>query len=308
MNQFENLDRGFDLLQERLPRGFQTYLPIAPVLLLVGLFILYPIFRAITSSFTDKSLLNPQDATYIGFENYSQILTNSEIQMVLINTLIWVSVGSAVAITLGFAMGWIMFEKLPYTALASAIVLVPWILPRVVGASIWKFMFSGSSGIINELLLQTGLIQEYQILLGNPDVSIWPPIVGMIWRLAPLFALLTLTSLKGIDSNLYEASSIDGANPWEQFRFITLPSMKYNLAIGFLLMLIYNIRNFSMVWVMTSGGPGYSSTTLPIMIYRAAFIDFDVGFASALSVGLFVVLLIFSYYYVKTYDKIREEF
>jgi len=308
MSQSETLDRNYKLLINKFPRGIKSYFPVAPVLILVGVFILYPILRAIISSFTDKSLLRPQDAAYIGFENYSQILSSSEIQMVLINTVLWVTIGSAIAIILGFVMGWIMFEKLPYTALASAIVLVPWILPRVVGASIWKFMFSGSSGIINELLVQVGLIQEYQIFLGDPNLSIWPPIVGMIWRLAPLFALLTLTSLKGIDGNLYEASSIDGANPWEQFRFITLPSMKYNLAIGFLLMLIYNIRNFSMIWVMTSGGPGYSSTTLPIMIYRAAFIDFDVGFASALSVGLFVVLLIFSYYYVKTYNKLRGGF
>jgi multiple sugar transport system permease protein len=308
MSQSETLDRNYKLLINKFPRGIKSYFPVAPVLILVGVFILYPILRAIISSFTDKSLLRPQDAAYIGFENYNQILSSSEIQMVLINTVLWVTIGSAIAIILGFVMGWIMFEKLPYTALASAIVLVPWILPRVVGASIWKFMFSGSSGIINELLVQVGLIQEYQIFLGDPNLSIWPPIVGMIWRLAPLFALLTLTSLKGIDGNLYEASSIDGANPWEQFRFITLPSMKYNLAIGFLLMLIYNIRNFSMIWVMTSGGPGYSSTTLPIMIYRAAFIDFDVGFASALSVGLFVVLLIFSYYYVKTYNKLRGGF
>jgi multiple sugar transport system permease protein len=84
--------------------------------------------------------------------------------------------------------------------------------------------------------------------------------------------------------------------------------MRYNLAIGFLLMLIYNIRNFSMVWVMTRGGPGLSSTTLPVMIYRQAFTDFNVGMASALSVLLFLVLLVFSYYYIKVYDKVQGEF
>jgi multiple sugar transport system permease protein len=98
---------------------------------------------------------------------------------------------------------------------------------------------------------------------------------------------------------------MDGATPWEQFRFVTLPMMRYNLAIGFLLMLIYNIRNFSMVWVMTKGGPGVSSSTLPVMIYRAAFVDFQVGFASALSMLLFAVLLVFSYYYIKLYDRVQ---
>jgi multiple sugar transport system permease protein len=166
-------------------------------------------------------------------------------------------------------------------------------------------MFSGSQGIINELLVQLGVFDEYVVMLGSTGLSLWPPIVGMVWRLAPLFALLTLTSFQGIDEQLYEAARMDGATPWEEFRYITLPLMRYNLAIGFLLMLIYNVRNFSMVWVMTKGGPGVSSTTLPVMIYRAAFVDFQVGFASALSMLLFVVLLIFSYYYIRVYDRVQ---
>jgi multiple sugar transport system permease protein len=270
-------------------------------------FILYPIAQAIYSSFFTKSLLQPDQAEFVGLANYVEIWTDPDIHQVLWNTAIWVTVGSLVAIVLGFLMGWLLDEKLPYTSVASAIVLIPWVLPRVVGASIWQFMFGGSQGIINELLVQIGIVDEYIVMLGSTDLSLWPPIIGMIWRLAPLFALLTLTSLQGIDEHLYEAARMDGATPWEQFRYITIPMMKYNLAIGFLLMLIYNVRNFSMVWVMTKGGPGVSSSTLPVMIYRSAFVDFEVGFASALSVMLFVVLLVFSYYYIQFYDKVQGE-
>ncbi|WP_152040227.1 carbohydrate ABC transporter permease [Salinigranum salinum] len=292
----------------RVPEGFRVYLPILPVMVLVGVFILYPIAQAIRSSFTDKRLLNPEEAEFVGLENYAEIWTNSEIHQVLWNTFVWVTVGTLAAIVIGFVLGWLLQEKLPYTSVASAIVLIPWVLPRVVGASIWQFMFGGSQGIINELLVQIGLIDEYIVMLGSTDLALWPPIVGMVWRLAPLFALLTLTSLQGIDEHLYEAARMDGATPWEQFRHITLPMMRYNLAIGFLLMLIYNIRNFSMVWVMTKGGPGVSSSTLPVMIYRAAFVDFQVGFASALSMLLFGILLVFSYYYIKAYDKVQGGF
>ncbi|PSQ15140.1 sugar ABC transporter permease [Halobacteriales archaeon QS_8_69_26] len=292
----------------RVPDGVRVYLPILPVLALVGVFILYPIAQAIWTSFTDKHLLRPDEAEFVGVENYGEVWTNPQIHEVLWNTFVWVSVGSIAAIVIGFVLGWLLHEKLPYTSVASAIVLVPWVLPRVVGASIWKFMFGGSQGIINELLVQLGVIDDYVVMLGSTELSLWPPIVGMVWRLAPLFALLTLTSLKGIDRQLYEAARMDGATPWEQFRYVTLPMMRYNLVIGFLLMLIYNIRNFSMVWVMTRGGPGVSSSTLPVMIYRAAFVDFQVGFASALSMLLFAVLLVFSYYYIQVYDKIRGEF
>ncbi|WP_284011513.1 carbohydrate ABC transporter permease [Haloarcula pelagica] len=307
MSYVDHAQSSYENVSKHVPESLRVYLPILPVMTLVGVFILYPIAQAIYSSFFAKSLLQPDQAEFVGLANYVEIWTDPDIHQVLWNTAIWVSVGSLAAIVLGFLMGWLLDEKLPYTSVASAIVLIPWVLPRVVGASIWQFMFGGSQGIINELLVQLGFVDEYIVMLGSTELSLWPPIIGMIWRLAPLFALLTLTSLQGIDEHLYEAARMDGATPWEQFRYITIPMMKYNLAIGFLLMLIYNVRNFSMVWVMTKGGPGVSSSTLPVMIYRAAFIDFEVGFASALSVMLFVVLLVFSYYYIQFYDKVQGE-
>ena len=308
MSYVDNARSSFERTLDRIPESLRVYLPILPVMALVGVFILYPIAQAIYTSFFEQGLLNPSQAEFVGLANYAEIWSSQSIHQVLWNTLIWVTVGSVASIVLGFIIGWMLYEKLPYTSIASAIVLIPWVLPRVVGASIWKFMFGGSQGIINELLVQLGVIDDYIVMLGSTELSLWPPIVGMIWRLAPLFALLTLTSLQGIDEHLYEAARMDGATPWEQFRYVTIPLMRYNLAIGFLLMLIYNIRNFSMIWVMTSGGPGLSSTTLPVMVYRTAFVDFNVGMASALSMILFVVLLVFSYYYIQVYDRIQGEF
>jgi len=297
----------YEQVLDEIPEELKAYLPVLPVITLVGVFILYPIIQAIYSSFTDKTLLSPEDAAFVGLENYAEIYTNPDIHEVLWNTFIWVTVGSILAILLGFLMGWLLHEKLPYTSVASAIVLIPWLLPRVVGASIWQFMFSGSQGIVNEILVRLQIVDEYIVMLGSTDLSLWPPILAIIWRLAPLFALLTLTSFQGIDERLYEAARMDGATPWEQFQYVTLPQMRYNIAIGVLLLLIYNVRNFSMVWVMTRGGPGVSSSTLPVMIYRAAFVDFQVGFASALSLLLFVILLVFSYFYIKVYDRARSD-
>lgn len=307
MNYADQAGSRYEKALDQIPESIRVYLPILPVMVLVGLFILYPIAGAIYTSFFEKDLLNPSQAEFVGSANYVEIWNSSEIHQVLWNTFLWVVVGSLVAIVLGFVMGWLLHRKLPYVSVASAIVLIPWVLPRVVGASIWQFMFSGSQGIVNELLVQLGLIDQYIVMLGNPEYSLWPPLIGIIWRLAPLFALLTLTSFQGIDEHLYEAAKMDGATPWERFRYITLPLMRYNLAIGFLLMLIYNIRNFSMIWVMTKGGPSVSSTTLPVMIYRTAFTDFNVGMASALSVLLFAILLVFSYYYIKVYDKVQGD-
>jgi multiple sugar transport system permease protein len=307
MSHIDTSRPSYEQVLDGIPEELKAYLPVLPVITLVGVFILYPIIQAIYSSFTDKTLLSPEDAAFVGLENYAEIYTNPDIHEVLWNTFIWVTVGSILAILLGFLMGWLLHEKLPYTSVASAIVLIPWLLPRVVGASIWQFMFSGSQGIVNEILVRLQIVDEYIVMLGSTDLSLWPPILAIIWRLAPLFALLTLTSFQGIDERLYEAARMDGATPWEQFQYVTLPQMRYNIAIGVLLLLIYNVRNFSMVWVMTRGGPGVSSSTLPVMIYRAAFVDFQVGFASALSLLLFVILLVFSYFYIKVYDRARSD-
>lgn len=308
MSYADHAQASYERALDRIPEELRVYLPIVPVVALVGVFIIYPIVQAIYSSFFEKDLLSPDDTEFVGLENYQELWVNPQIHEVLVNTLIWVGVGSVASIVVGFLIGWLLFEKIPYTSVASAIVLVPWVLPGVVGASISQFMFGGDQGIINELLVQLGVTDSYVVMLGSGNLSLWPPIITMVWRMAPLFALLTLTSFQGIDEHLYEAARMDGATPWEQFRYVTLPMMRYNLAIGFLLMLIYIVRDFSVIWVMTQGGPGVSSSTLPIMIYRAAFIDFNVGFASALSLVLFVILLVFSYYYIKVYDKIRGEF
>ncbi|MFB6137049.1 MAG: carbohydrate ABC transporter permease, partial [Halobacteriaceae archaeon] len=209
---YTTAERGsVESLLNRIPERVRVYLPILPVLALVGLFILYPIAQAIYSSLQDKSLLNPAQAEWVGLANYRTIWNSPTIHEVLWNTFVWVTVGSSAAIVIGFVMGWLLYEKLPYVSVASAIVLVPWVLPRVVGASIWEFMFDGSQGIINELLVQLGVIDQYIVMLGSTELSLWPPIVGMVWRLAPLFALLTLTSFQGIDEHLYEAARMDGA-------------------------------------------------------------------------------------------------
>lgn len=307
MSHVDQTQSTYEKAIDQVPDSLRVYLPVLPVVVLVGLFILYPIARAVYSSFFEKSLLRPDQAEFVGLANYAEIWNSPAIHQVLWNTFLWMVVGTLAAIVIGFVMGWLLHKKLPYVSVASAIVLIPWVLPRVVGASIWGFMFGGSQGIINEILVQLGVINQYVVMLGSTELSLWPPIVGIIWRLAPLFALLTLTSFQGIDTHLYDAARIDGATPWEQFRYITLPMMRYNLAIGVLLLLIYNVRNFSMIWVMTQGGPGVSSTTLPVMIYRTAFTDFNVGLASALSVLLFSVLLIFAYYYIQVYDRVRGE-
>jgi len=291
-----------------VPPSMRAYLPILPVLSIVGLFIFFPILNAIYTGFFTKSLLQPNQQTLVGVSNYQQIVANADIHTVLINTGIWVAAGSLISVVIGFLMGWVMHNKLPYESVASGLVLIPWILPRVVGASIWAFMFNGSQGIINELLLRLGIIEEYIVMLGEPALSLYPPLIGMIWRLAPLFALLVLTSLKSIDERQYEAAEIDGATPWEVLRYITLPRLKYPLAIGFLLMLIYDIRNFAMIWAMTKGGPLLSSTTLPVMVYRTAFTNYNLGLASALSTLLFLILLVFSYFYIRIYDNVQENF
>ncbi|MEY7851913.1 carbohydrate ABC transporter permease [Natrarchaeobius sp. A-rgal3] len=285
----------------------EPYLIVGPVMALVGLFIVVPIFQAIYSSFFAQSFLSPDEQTFIGLENYVTIFNDPTLLGVIWNTVIWVVAGSILSVLLGFFVGWLLYEKVPYTSVAMGITLIPWVVPGIVGATVWRFMFSSNVGIINELGVQVGLLDSYVVVLGDPSTSLYGPLVAMVWRLFPLFALLTLTGLQSVDERLYEAAEIDGATPFEKFVFITLPQMKYVLAIGVLLMLIYVIRDFEMIWVMTTGGPGESSSTLPIMAYRTTFQEYQIGLGSAISTLLFGALAVFSWAYIYVYKQMEDD-
>ncbi|MFC6976716.1 carbohydrate ABC transporter permease [Halomicroarcula sp. GCM10025709] len=129
MSYVDHAQSSYENVSKHVPESLRVYLPILPVMTLVGVFILYPIAQAIYSSFFAKSLLQPDQAEFVGLANYVEIWTDPDIHQVLWNTAIWVSVGSLAAIVLGFLMGWLLDEKLPYTSVASAIVLIPWVLP-----------------------------------------------------------------------------------------------------------------------------------------------------------------------------------
>ena len=284
------------------------YLLLAPVLLFVGVFLLYPILRGLEMSFYRRSLLRPGQSAWVGLDHYQTIFGDPGTAVVLWNTLLWVLIVSVVSIAIGFVAGWLLYHKIPYTSVAMGITLVPWIVPGVVGATLWSFMFSVRVGVFNEMGVRLGLIDSYVSVLGSPDLSMYGPVVGMIWRMFPLFALLTITGLEGIDERLYEAAEVDGATPWEKFRYITIPQMRYVLVIGILLMAIFVVRDFEMIWVMTGGGPGVSSSTLPILAYRQAFVNYNLGMGAAISTVLFVIVLAFSFVYLRVYSQIRGDF
>lgn len=284
------------------------YLLLAPALIFVGLFLLYPILRGLYMSFYDRSMLRPGQSTFVGLQHYRTIFGDPGTAVVLWNTFLWVAVVTVLAIAIGFAAGWLLYYKIPYTSVAMGITLIPWIVPGVVGATLWNFMFSVRVGVFNELGVRLGLIDSYVSVLGNPEISMYAPVVGMVWRMFPLFALLTITGLEGIDTRLYEAAEVDGATPWEKFRYITLPQMRYVMVIGILLMAIFVVRDFEMIWVMTGGGPGVSSSTLPILAYRSAFVNYNLGMGAAISTVLFVIVLIFSFFYLRVYAKVRGDF
>jgi ABC-type sugar transport system permease subunit len=175
--------------------------------------------------------------------------------------------------------------------------LIPWVMPGVVVAGVWKWMLNSQSGIINKHLVDFGILDQGFAWLGNPHTAIYSVSLAMVWRLFPIFALVMIAGIHGVDEQIYESAKIDGANKWQEIFFITLPSIKYQILTMSVLCLIWITNNLVLVNVMTSGGPVYYSMTLPLYIYKLGIQFGNMSQASAATMINFFLLLTFGIIY-----------
>jgi ABC-type sugar transport system permease subunit len=170
-------------------------------------------------------------------------------------------------------------------------------MPGVVVAGVWKWMLNSQSGIINKHLVDIGILDQGFAWLGNPHTAIYSVSLAMVWRLFPIFALVMIAGIHGVDEQIYESAKIDGANKWQEIFFITLPSIKYQILTMSVLCLIWITNNLVLVNVMTNGGPVYYSMTLPLYIYKLGIQFGNMSQASAVTMINFFLLLTFGIIY-----------
>ena len=256
------------------------------VVLMVGL-ILYPFLNAAYLSLTVRNISRQE--VFVGAQNYIKLLSDDQFLGALANTIRFTVISVVLKTIIGL--------KVPFRSLLSGLMLLPWIVPEVVTALTWRGIYDPIFGTLNPLLRSLGLISRDIGWLSESGLALSSVIAVNIWKGIPFFTLLLLAGLKAIDKELYEAAEVDGANPRQRFFNITLPGLRYVLAVTILLSTISTFNSFGIIYLMTGGGPGGETRVYSILAYERALLQNRFGPGAAVSLatapllGLGIVLL-----------------
>ena len=289
INRPDTLDRRYALLGTAL---------IAPSVLIFCAVILYPLVSAIYLSLF--SIYTPTLAGgWVGLDNYQQLLASGRFWNALANTVIW-TVGTLVLqIVCGVGVALLLNQSIIFRALARSLILFPYFLSTVVAVLVWRWLFNDLYGILNHVMLFSGLIDMPVNWLGAmPNAMISIIVVGA-WKYFPFVVIAVLARLQTIPDPLYEAARIDGAGPIARFFDVTLPQLRDVLTVIILLRAIWDFKEFDLIWLMTGGGPINSTQTLPLVVYQEAFGLNQMGMASAYAVTMMGVMLVFMLIYLR---------
>jgi ABC-type sugar transport system permease subunit len=274
-----------------------AYVLILPAIVLLVVMMLYPLIQTFIFSFSDVALPG-LDATFVGLKNFLAVVQDPETGQLVQRTVVWILATVLLRFLLGFVGALIFNARVRGTIWLRVLVILPWTLPSVVSANLWRWILQSDIGVLNETLKSWGLGAFAADWLGNPQFTLGSVIVAYSWAGFPFVMLLLLAGMQGIPDHLYEAGQVDGATTWQLFRHITVPSLKGIMIICLILEVVSAVNSFDTIMVMTGGGPANATMIFGIDIYRTGFQNFDFGGASALSVflflGAFAVFIIYS--------------
>lgn len=273
------------------------YLLVAPAVLLVALFVLLPIGGALINSlYYDTPFA---ERTFIGLRNYADLVRDRVALGTLGFTVLFVAVSTTLEILIGMGLAIVIHQRFRGRGAVRAAVLIPWAIPTVVAAVMWKYMLNDQYGVIN-LLLHGGDLASYRAWLAEP----WPARFAMIgadvWKTSSFAALLILAGLQVIPEELHDAARVDGAGPIRRFFTITLPLLKPAILLAFLFRVMDAFRVFDLVYVMTQGAPGGATSVLQFYGYQKMFPEQQFGYGSAISIVVFVMIAAVSVFTIRT--------
>ena len=260
----------------------------------------YPVVYTLLLSMQDYNLLGVTPTRFVGSGNYHKLLDDPTFWQSLANTALYTFGSVAVSALLGLVLALVTEDVRGRRGrLTRALLLTPWAVPFVVVAFLFRYMYLQNGGAINAVLLTTGLIGTPISWLNEASLALPAVMVTNIWAMTPFFFLLLGAALAGIPNEVIEAARVDRARGVSLVLHIKLPFLRNALLISSLLMIIANFNDFAKIWAMTQGGPGYSTTTLVVYVYRQAFENFSIGYASAIGVVWLVLLLAFALAYLR---------
>lgn len=283
------------------------YALLTPAVVVVLIIVFAPMVEALVTSFYEYVLFRPNSAEFIGFANYVELFNDPVFWTSLWQTVLWIGITVPLQMGLGLVAALLLNREFAWRGLARALVIIPWALPSVVIALMWRWIYDPNIGVLNDLLLRLEIMRTAVPWLADPDVALYAVIATLTWQGFPFFAVMILAGLQGIPKSQYEAAAIDGASTWRQFRHITLPGIAPILATAGLLRTIWVANSIDVIFVMTGGGPGYSTYTLPLFAFVKARQNLDFGYGSAIAVTFTAILgVIVAIYIARTMREVER--
>lgn len=278
-----------------------AWILVLPTLLVVVLVAGYPLAQVFYWSFFKADIAFVEPPEFVGLENYAYLFQDPDFRQALWNTLKFTVVSVSLETVLGLAIALIIHSNFRGRGLVRTAILIPWAIPTVVSAKMWQWMLNDVYGVINVLGVKLGLLSQKVAFLARPELLL-PSIIAVdVWKTTPFMALLLLAGLQMIPEELYEAASIDGASRWQQFWSITLPIITPALVVALIFRTLDALLVFDVVFVMS----GVNPATRTLAVYnRQTLVDFqDLGYGSAISVAILVIIFAFVLLYMRTVGK-----
>jgi len=266
-----------------------AFLLISPVIIALFAIIFYPLYIIILGSFHDARIMKFAYDSPWTLTNYKELLTSRALEKPVVVTCLYVGIATFLSLALGLSFALLLNQRFKGRATARVLALLPWPIPGSIAALLWVMLLDPTVGFLNHALTKAGLFATPIMWFSLSTPAFIGVTLATIWKGYPFFTILLLAGLQAIPTELYEAANVDGAGWLQRFRHITLPGLRPVIVIGVLLQGLWSLRDFTLILVMTGGGPGRATETLALYVYNNAFSYYKMGYAA--SVGVIVLLL-----------------
>ena len=278
-------------------RNILGLLFMLPAAVLLALFLTYPLGLGTWLGFTDTKV--GRAGVWVGLGNYQYLWGDSVTRLALFNTLFYTFVASVIKFVLGLWLALLLNRHIPFKSFFRAIVLLPFIVPTALSALAFWWIYDAQFSIVSWSLMKLGVIDKYIDFLGDPWLARFSTIAANIWRGVPFVAICLLAGLQTISPSLYEAAALDGATPWQRFRFVTLPLLTPIIAVVMTFSVLFTFTDFQLIYVLTRGGPLNSTHLMATLSFQRAISGGSLGEGAAIATAMIPFLLaaiLFSYF------------
>lgn len=289
-----------------IQKNYTRWIFVLPAMIVVSALFIYPFLSSIFYSFTNKNLVMPY-YTFVGFDNYRAVLVDPNFWWSFLNSIKWTVLSLVGQVLMGFALAMALHRIRHLQWLYKILLIIPWAFPTIVIAFSWQWILNGVYGYLPNMIEKLGLMEMAPNFLSDSTWAFVSLVFINIWFGAPLIMVNVLSALQTVSVEQYEAARIDGANAWQVFRHITLPHIKVVIGLLVVLRTVWVFNNFDIIYLITGGGPANSTMTLPIYAYNMGWGTKLLGRSSAVTVLLFIFLLLICFIYFKVINRWEKE-